>query len=100
MERNLGKCSGSFLYDVSTTGWIGCDEGMNIQSTFGFNSLMAGFHNGSSFGENNNRWHFWTSTESNAGNAWLRLSTYGWVHIYRDAVSKTQALSVRCVRDE
>ena len=81
-----------------TVGWIKNGNGSNSSD---FSALPAGLRHGSS-GEFYNAgidacW--WSSTEEDTYNAWLRNMYYYFNSIYRIPDSKNFGFSVRCVRD-
>jgi uncharacterized protein (TIGR02145 family) len=112
LEMNLGMSQSQ----ADATGSRGTDEGGKLKSTdigtywiysntgatnaSGFSAYGAGYRydNGifSSYGLSGN---FWTSTESDAGNAWCRYLTNTSAQISRISLSKKFGMSVRCVKD-
>lgn len=95
--------AGGKLKETGTTHWEAPLYGSNIGTTnsTGFAALPAGslfdngmFHYGIGyFG------FWWSSSESNALNAWYRCMMYDSSGVYRDSTPKECGFSVRCVRD-
>jgi len=71
------------------------------KDTIGFAALFGGYrYNHGAFDGIGINAYFWSSTESNEGNAWYRYLYYGNSNVYRDDSGWKQAgYSVRCVRD-
>ena len=75
-------------------------QNIGATNTTGFNAVAAGYrydnglntNSGSSAG-------FWTSTESDATNAWSRSINYDNAQISRISLNKKFGLSVRCLKD-
>ena len=91
---------------ASTTGWntstntgaIGNDQSLNNSS--GFNAFPEGYRNyDGSFNYEGYDAIFWSSTESNSGNAWYRYLFYNTSDLYRGNFNKQVGFSVRFVRD-
>jgi uncharacterized protein (TIGR02145 family) len=91
---------------MKTTGTIQAGTGLwqepNTEATneSGFSGLPAGFRyfNGSFyyigyFG------FWWSSSESNAANAWIRDLDFGYGNAFRNTSSKNYGFSLRCLRD-
>lgn len=108
LEDALGMAAG----DLDITGWRGSDEGLQLKATdlWGnggmgnndsqFTAIPAGQRksNGDYSGLG---FHaiFWTSTEYYNSSAWFRKLTYSHSGIYRSFDFKSEAASIRCVRD-
>ena len=117
LEKNVGSNPGAFPYDVTTTGWLGTDEGGNlkkIDTTFwwnpntgatnssGFTALASGYANLVSdlFFNVFQSGYWWPSTEYSGTDAWARVVTYSDARIARFNYLKTNfGFSVRCVKD-
>ena len=91
---------------ASNTGWnsstvlgaIGNDQSLNNSS--GFNAFPEGYRNyDGSFNYEGYDAIFWSSTESNSGNAWYRYLFYNTSDLYRGNFNKQVGFSVRFVRD-
>ena len=90
LERNVGSNSGAFPYDITTTGWLGTDEGGNLKqtgtpnwtlpntgatNTSGFTALPGGGSWSGSFLNVGLNGFLWSATEIGGTYAWsLRLS--------------------------
>jgi uncharacterized protein (TIGR02145 family) len=91
-----GSSAGTKL--KATSGW---DNNGNGMDTFGFSALPGGFGNSDgSFGLiGYYGGYWWSSTERNASNAWLRYMDYYSTYVYRDYSGKSNLYSVRCLQD-
>ena len=76
----------------SATGWDGTNES-------GFTALPAGCFVGGKFVFLGNTANFWTATEELAPVAWLRFLAKGSSEVRRQSTSKTDGLSIRCIKD-
>jgi uncharacterized protein (TIGR02145 family) len=66
----------------------------------GFSALPGGNrYNNGTFGDVGNFGGWWSSTESSAGIAWVRVMGYVYSRVFRDSGTKQGGVSVRCVRD-
>ena len=92
---------------ASTTGWysstlfegaIGNDQSLNNGSVF--NAFPEGYryNNGASNSEGYDAF-FWSSTENNTINAWVRILYVNDSNLYRNNYLKQSGFSVRFVRD-
>jgi uncharacterized protein (TIGR02145 family) len=94
------RSSGSVGYYMkSTIGWS--DDG-NGENYGGFTVLPGGSrvsYNGGEFNAEGFYGLFWTSTENGSTNAWSRQLYWSGPGVYRDNLSRSWALSVRCVKD-
>jgi len=79
----------------STTGWYG---GINGTNSSGFTALPGGKSNMGGFISLTNGASFWSSTESGTF-AWNRGLYYSNAAIYRSFSSRSDGLSVRCVKN-
>lgn len=79
--------------------WKSPNNGATNES--GFSAVPGGYrYNHGDFDGIGSTPYFWSSTESNGGNAWHRYLYNGNASIYRDDVGWKQAgYSVRCVKD-
>jgi len=84
----------------SSTGAVGNNQSLNNSS--GFNALPEGgrYNNGSSYSEGNDA-IFWSSTEGNTSNAWIRnlYKNYSYLDREFNLYTKQFGFSVRFVRD-
>ena len=72
----------------------------NGTDDYGFSALPGG--NGSSdgyFGSDGYSGNWWSATEYNASDAWIRDMSYDLEDVYRDNDDKAYLFSVRCVKD-
>ncbi|MEI6766999.1 MAG: FISUMP domain-containing protein [Bacteroidota bacterium] len=81
----------------SAGGW---NENGNGNNTSGFSAIPGGhLFNSTTFGDLGTNSYWWTSTELEATLAWTRSIDYNNNNITRDISSKTDGLSVRCIKD-
>jgi uncharacterized protein (TIGR02145 family) len=81
----------------ATSGW---NEGGNGTDAYGFSALPGGAgSSGGDFGKVGNEGNWWSSSENNAANAWLRNIRHYLASVYRVGIDKTYLGSVRCVKD-
>ena len=119
--ENAINSSTAFPYDVTTTGWLGTNEGASLKSTTswttpnccstsctggtcnssGFNALPGGFSLSGSFNDASINATFWSGTEKDSSNAWSQYLDYIHPTVYRDygGGGKADGFSVRCVKD-
>jgi uncharacterized protein (TIGR02145 family) len=84
----------------SNTGAVGNTDYPGKRNATGFTALPGGFRIGDGiFGSVGYFGYWWSATESDATDAWLRLLYYVLSDVGRDLASKESGLSVRCVRD-
>jgi uncharacterized protein (TIGR02145 family) len=90
--------AGGKMKSTGTQYWLSPNAGATNES--GFSGLPGGtrandgaFYSIGSFG------YWWSSTEFNTDQPWLRRLYYDWGIIYSASGSKTLAFSVRCVKD-
>ena len=82
----------------TNTGSIGNDQSLNNSS--GFNAFPEGYrHSFGSFVSGGSNAVFWSSTESNTGNAWNRNLNSSVSNLNRGSTSNLYGLSVRFVKD-
>jgi uncharacterized protein (TIGR02145 family) len=96
LEMELGMSQ----EDATTpTGWVGTDQGQQLQQN-AFNALLGGYRNtaGAFIGITYTT-RFWTSTESNSYNAWIRSLQSDKDQIRHDYSIKEYGCAVRCVKD-
>jgi len=81
----------------STSGWHGGGDGTDA---FGFSALPAGSHltNGDFYGVRGYAL-FWSSTEGNSDGAYLMYLYYGTEYAHLSLSGKSDARSVRCLKD-
>ncbi|MBI4646315.1 MAG: hypothetical protein HY738_06880 [Bacteroidia bacterium] len=118
LEKNVGSNPGAFPYDITTTGWLGTDEGGNMKVTpicgslpcwnspntgatnsSGFTALPGGYSWSGSFSIAGNLGYWWSSTEYDATYAWSRYLSYSYATVYRSFINKAYGFSVRCLKD-
>ena len=81
----------------------GTDQGARLREggSSGFNAPIAGYRRpDGSYARRSERAAFWASTEANKDDAWHRDIRADVGTIYRSEVTKTYALSVRCLGDQ
>jgi len=89
--------AGGKMKKKGTTYWQIPNSGATNES--GFTALPAGYyHSGLSEGLGVGA-NFWSATESDATNAWLRCLNWGNIYLSGVKDSKTLGLSVRCIKD-
>jgi uncharacterized protein (TIGR02145 family) len=91
---------GGQLKEAGTAHWSPPNTGATNRS--GLSVLPAGFHGSYGAGEFHDLGEgafFWSATEFDAGNAWLRYTTYNSSELTREMHSKRHGFSVRLVRD-
>jgi uncharacterized protein (TIGR02145 family) len=99
----MGSCgldAGGNLKETGTTHWNSPNTGATNSS--GFTGLPGGQRQGydgyfSGLGEYG---YFWSSSQRNSSDAWLRRLTNDYPDIYRDGYPKWHGFSIRCLRDE
>jgi uncharacterized protein (TIGR02145 family) len=97
LEMSLGMDSAQ----VFAQGPRGANEGIRLQvgGKRGFNALISGYRRpDGSYARRGERAAFWTATEHTDQDAWHRDIRNSVGTIYRSPVTKTYALSIRCVR--
>ena len=97
LEMSLGMDSAQ----VFAQGPRGTNEGFQLQvgGQRGFNALISGYRRpDGSYARRGERAAFWTATEHTDEDAWHRDIRNSVGTIYRSPVTKTYALSIRCVR--
>ena len=114
LEKNVGTNPGAFPYDVTTTGWLGTDEGGNLKQTgttnwispntgatnsSGFTALPGGNSWAGSFNNAGNNGYWWSSTGASGTTAWYRKLTYNNAQVLRYNLGKAYGFSCRCVKD-
>jgi uncharacterized protein (TIGR02145 family) len=91
--------AGGKLKETGTTHWYSPNN-TSADNSSGFSGLPAGnrYVDGSFYLRGNNV-NFWSSTEYDASGAYDRSLYYDSAYLFRDYGSKTDAFSVRCVKD-
>ena len=87
--------------DLEREGPRGSDQGARLRSggSSGLAILLSGYRRpAGDYARRNERAAFWAATEANAEDAWHRDIRPDVDTIYRSPVTKSYALSVRCVR--
>jgi uncharacterized protein (TIGR02145 family) len=106
MDSYMGSCYSCFGLGTGETGF---DAGKNMKSNLdywptplsngdlmGFSALPAG---SDTYGGTGEYAYFWTSTTIYGSSAWFRSLADNINTVYRNSKQKTQAFSVRCIRD-
>jgi len=118
LEKNVGTDPGAFPYDITTTGWLGTDEGGNMKvipicgaspcwntpntgatNSSGFTALSGGNSWAGTFANTGVVSYWWSSTEKTSPNVWYRYLHASMAQINRINGSKVSGYSVRCVQD-
>ena len=68
-------------------------------STSAFSGTLAGSYGYGSFFSRDSYGYWWSSTENDASNAWLRLLSSGGSTVYRGGNDKSFGFSVRCLKN-
>ncbi|MBM2817187.1 MAG: hypothetical protein HW421_3949 [Ignavibacteria bacterium] len=90
--------AGGKLKETGTAHWNSPNTGATNES--GFSALPGGWRsNYGAFFYVGNYGYWWSATESDGTNAWLRDLGFDSADIYRDGYSKGDGFSVRCLRD-
>ena len=110
--KELEDALGMATDNIDMTGWRGQDEGLQLKATelWGnggmgtnesqFTALPSGQRvSDGDFSGLGFHTIFWTSTQYYNSNAWFRKLTYSHSGIYRSFVFKSEAASIRCIRD-
>jgi TolB protein len=99
LETHLGMSE----EDTKKTGARGKDQGANMRSggSSGLQMPISGYRRPTGeFVRAGERAAFWTATEANQEDAWHRDIRSDVGTVYRSPVTKTYALSVRCIRSQ
>jgi uncharacterized protein (TIGR02145 family) len=91
VESNNGcsSCAGKYLLKATS----GLD-------TYGFSALLGGLGNLSgAFGNLDNKGVWWSSTENSSSTVYSRGIDYGGTYVFQGGDSKTNVLSIRCVKN-
>jgi uncharacterized protein (TIGR02145 family) len=81
----------------STSGWNNKGNGTNES---GFNGLPGGYRSyDGTFSNLGNYGYWWSASEDDTDNAYLRILNHGNDTLYRDYTNKGKGFSVRCLRD-
>jgi len=90
--------AGNKVKEVGITHWVSPNTGATNET--GFTALASGYRsNYGTFGYIGYYSVWWTSTESSATNAWVRLVSYNYDNVGRNNYRKALGHSVRCLRD-
>jgi uncharacterized protein (TIGR02145 family) len=93
-----GTDEGGKLKETGLTHWMAPNTDATNES--GFTALPGGYHLASgAFHSIGSYGLWWSSSESNAKNAWRRLLSFDYSTVLRNDLSKEFGFSVRCVRD-
>ena len=97
LENHIGGSSIAGKKLKSSSGW---SEGGDGTDNYGFSALPGGRYSEGKFGYAGNYGSWWSTTESNANNAYMRTLRYDYSNdILRGAYNKSQFFSVRCLKD-
>ncbi|HBX51327.1 MAG TPA: hypothetical protein DEH02_09710 [Bacteroidales bacterium] len=118
LEKNAGSDPAAFPYDTTTNNlYLGVDEGGNLKeaglthwvdpnlgatNSSGFSAIpgsMGSWNGQFILGGYGRSGYWWSSTDSGTYSAWLRSMNYDKAKVIRSKMSKTYALSVRCVKN-
>lgn len=80
----------------SPEGWFNDGNGTD---EFGFTALPAGGRYVSSFGTITENAIFWTSSQDNSNDPYVRFLNYGQDNIYRNTLATNYAASLRCLKN-
>ncbi len=91
------KNAGCTMKEAGTSHW----ESPNTCATnkSGFTGLPGGYRDPSGFVNLGRYGAWWSTAENNAERGWFRILNYNNANVYRLFQSKTNGVSVRCVRD-
>ncbi len=90
--------AGGKMKETGTAHWNSVNEGATNLS--GFTALAGGYrHNNGSFLDMGIDAFFWSATEYDSQDAWIRCLYYYTAVAYRSSSYKTYGYSVRCVKD-
>ena len=91
------KNAGCTMKETGTSHW----ESPNTCATnkSGFTGLPGGYRDPSGFVNLGRHGAWWSTAENNAERGWFRTLNYNNSNVYRLFQSKTNGISVRCVRD-
>ncbi len=92
-----GTDAGGKMKETGTTHWLSPNTGATNSS--GFTALPAGYHYNGTIYFLNATAAFWSSTEPFSSNGIYWYLQNNSATVYRDNLSKTLGLSVRCLRD-
>jgi len=84
------------LKETGTTHWFSPNSGATNIS--GFTALPGGWNN-VGFSRLGNEADFWSASEWDAVNGWIRLTYLNYNGMFRAGVGKSNGLSVRCLKD-
>ena len=94
--------AGGKLKETGTAHWLSPNMGATNET--GFTALPGGLRDANwkiafSFGFTLSSGYWWSSTEFDANNAWLRYMDFNLSYVCRSKNSKLNGFSVRCVKD-
>jgi uncharacterized protein (TIGR02145 family) len=101
LENALGgyQIAGSFLKETGTSHWI-APYNNDANNMTCFKALPGGFKNiTGEFSLSGNNGFWWSSTEGDAANAWVRSMFVQSGQITRTNLNKKNGYSVRCIKD-
>ncbi|MBN1186970.1 MAG: InlB B-repeat-containing protein [Bacteroidales bacterium] len=90
--------AGGELKETGTVYWKSPNEGST--NRYGFSARAGGTRGGGVFYEKREYSYWWTSTEYDSTNAWMRVIGFGDASIGHNFVSKFDGLYIRCIRDQ
>jgi uncharacterized protein (TIGR02145 family) len=102
LETTLGgnDIGGSLLKEAGNVHWI-APYNLDATNESLFTALPGGYRNNTGeFAHLKNYGYWWSSTESDAANAWLRALYVESTQILRDNTPKSNGASVRCIQDQ
>jgi uncharacterized protein (TIGR02145 family) len=98
LDATLGSSAGGKMKEAGTLNWISPNTGGNNNS--GWAGLPGGERNYvGSFNSVGNTGVWWSATEPNSTDAWLRALLHNGGYIFRSVFNKQAGFSVRCLRD-
>jgi len=82
---------------IDLIGLRGTNESRDFISNL--NWIPGGYVSGNLFTEKEENMYFWTSSNNNLMNAYYRKISFQEIGIYRNSMSKSSGLSIRCIKD-
>jgi hypothetical protein len=96
----LGNCIMPNMWFQSTNaGVVGNSDYQVKFNSSGFSAIPTGLAGYQQFGVVGNTAHFWSTTESNSQQAYVRQINYNWEWFSQGLSDKLAGMSVRCVKD-
>jgi len=93
-----GTNEGGKLKETCSDLWISPNSGATDSS--GFTALPGGKRHGDgAFGGLGSNGTWWSATEGDASNAWIRNLSYYNAQVFRYGLGKSNGYSIRCTRD-